>query len=298
MWGRGAERMKKHLGIVLKGMAYGVTHLVPGLGGGLILILLGIYEQFVEATGNLLVNRRRWREYVSFLAPLGVGMVASMVVCAKLITLLLERYPAATMFFFMGLVVGTIPTVLKLHHDMRLTVGRGVAMLVGLLVVVGLRAIGPQAGHTVHVASISGLGGTIYNTVTSFLAGGASVTPGLDGSYIWMLAGTYEPITKAIGALSALAIDWATIISTGVGAVLGILIFSKLIDEAIKRVPATSYYCVLGIVAGSVYGLWPKEPAKSQVSILAVACAAGFALALILGRLPQGESTRGNPSHD
>ena len=107
----------KYLGLVLKGMAYGVTHLVPGLGGGLMLILLGIYEQFVDAIGNLLVNRSRWKEYISFLALLGVGMVASMVASAKGITLLLQRYPAATMFFFMGLVVGTIPTVLRLHNN-------------------------------------------------------------------------------------------------------------------------------------------------------------------------------------
>ena len=280
-----------YLSLVLKGMAYGVTHLIPGLGGGLILILLGVYEQFVDAVGNFFVNRSKWKEYIPFLLALGAGTALSMVIFAKLITLLLERYPSATMFFFMGLMMGTIPTVLRLHDDMRLTAGRGAALLAGLLVVVVLRAMDPRGSQAAHATSISGIGGTIYNAFTSFLAGGASVTPGLDGSYVWMLAGTYEPITEAIGALSALVVDWATLISTGVGALLGIVIFSKLIAGAIRRAPAISYYCVLGIVGGSVYGLWPRGPARSHVLVLVTVFAAGLALALICGKPSLTEST-------
>ena len=287
-----------YLSLVLKGMAYGLTHLIPGLGGALILILLGIYEQFVDAIGNFVVNRSKWKEYIPFLAALGAGTALSMVIFARLITLLLERYPSATMFFFMGLVVGTIPTVLRLHEDMRLTAGRGAALVAGLLVVLVLRAMDPRGSQAAHVASISNLGGTIYNAITSFLAGGASVTPGLDGSYIWILAGTYEPIMKAIGAVSGLVVDWATLISTGVGALLGILIFSKLIDEAIRRAPAISYYCVLGIVGGSVYGLWPGGRARSHVLVLLIAFAAGFALALICGNPSQTEFTVAESSQE
>jgi len=287
-----------YLSLVLKGMAYGVTHLIPGLGGGLILILLGVYEQFVDAIGNFFVNRSKWKEYIPFLLALGAGTALSMVIFARLITLLLERYPSGTMFFFMGLMVGTIPTVLRLHDDMRLTAGRGAALLAGLLVVVVLRAMDPRGSQAAHATSISGIGGTIYNAFTSFLAGGASVAPGLDGSYIWILAGTYEPIMEAIGAVSGLVIDWATLISTGVGALLGILIFSKLIDVAIKRAAAISYYCVLGIVGGSVYGLWPGGPARSHVLILVTVFAAGFALALMFGRPIHTESSVAESSQD
>jgi uncharacterized membrane protein len=53
----------------VKGMVYGVTNIVPGIGGGIMLILLGIYEQFVDALGNLLIKRDRWKEYLSFLVP-------------------------------------------------------------------------------------------------------------------------------------------------------------------------------------------------------------------------------------
>ena len=66
--------------LVLKGMAYGVTHIAPGLGGGLVLILLGIYEEFVETVGNFFIQPRKWKQHLAFLLPLGFGMVIGMVV--------------------------------------------------------------------------------------------------------------------------------------------------------------------------------------------------------------------------
>jgi len=66
--------------------------------------------------------------------------------------------------------------------------------------------------------------------------------------------------------------------------VLGILIFSKVIDVAIKRAPSVSYYCVLGLVVGSTYGLWPKRPANTHVLVLVLAFAVGLALALVFGK--------------
>lgn len=279
----------RYLVLALKGAAYGITHIVPGLGGGFILILLGIYEEFVEAVGNLVTDRARWREYIPFLGSLGVGMVASMVVFSSLINTLLTRYPAASMFFFMGLMVGTIPPVLKMHEDMRSSLGRGAALLLGLLAVVALRLAKPESAGSGLGIDINSPGGMLYNGATSFVAGGASVTPGLDGTYILLLAGTYEPFTGALKQLASLVIRWTALLPTGLGAVLGILTFSKLIDTAIKRAPATSYYCILGLVAGSVYGLWPHEAARVAPLWIAVAFVAGLLLALVFGKPAEGK---------
>ena len=283
----GPPRMT-YLVLVLKGMAYGITHIVPGLGGGLVLILMGIYGQFVEALGNILVDWRRWRDYLSFLVPLGFGMVIGMVALSKIITVALDRYPAAAMFFFMGLLVGTIPPVLKMHSDMRLTPSRGLALVLGLLIVLGVKLASPRGDSSQEVAD---LGGYLYNGLVCFLAGGASVTPGLDGSYVLLLGGTYEPVVRAVGQLTELVIRWGALISTGIGAGLGIIVFSKLIDMAIKRVPAHAYYAVLGLIVGSVYGLWPDVPSRVGPPVLIVAFGAGVGIALLFGRGPAERST-------
>jgi len=279
----------KYLILVLKGVAYGVTNLVPAIGGGTILILLRIYEQFVDAWGNLL-NYRRWKEIIPFLFFLGLGAAVGMVALSGLINVLLDKYEAPTMFFFIGLLVGTIPSVLKMHGDMRFTVGRGVALLVGVAFVVAMRIVRERSIGGAD-REINNLGSFVYNVVVCFLAGGASVTPGLDGSSIFMLGGTYKAITGALSALAHLEVRWATIISTALGAAPGIIIFSRLISAAIKRAPSVTYYCVLGIIVGSVYGLWPKI-GDSNMWVLVLAFVVGLAIALYFNR-----PTAPAPSH-
>jgi putative membrane protein len=120
--------------------------------------------------------------------------------------------------------------------------------------------------------------------LVAFCGGGASVTPGLDGSYILMLGGTYQPALGAVAALAHLEIRWGILLTTALGAVLGILICSKFIDIAIRRAPSVTYYVVLGLVIGSVYGLWPDQPARLAWPFLVILFLAGNILAYYAGR--------------
>jgi len=280
--------MLRYVGLVLKGMAYGITHLVPGLGGGLILITMGIYDEFVDAVGNFVVERHRWPEFLRFLVPVGLGMVASVVLFSGWINWLWTNYQQATKVFFIGLMLGTIPGVVRLHDDMRPSFGRIAGALVGLAVVVAFRAIPQRLGYE-EGGALTGWGGALYVLVTSFLGGGASVTPGMDGSYVLILAGTYQPIMAALSALKELHVQWVLLGSLGVGAVAGVLGFSKLIDIAIRRAPSVSYYVVLGLIVGALYGLWPDGLAETSPLMLLAVFAAGLLVALVFGREPESK---------
>jgi putative membrane protein len=177
--------------LVLKGMLYGVTHVSPGLGGGIVLILLGIYGEFVEAIGNLFVKRDRWRQYLGFLVPLGIGMIVGILAAAALIERLLTRYPTLTMFVFMGLLVGTIPSVLRLHDDLRPTPRRIAALILGAALVIGIRVLEAVLVGRDVTYTFTNAREVAYQSLISFLAGCASVTPGLDGSTVLLLGGTY-----------------------------------------------------------------------------------------------------------
>ena len=278
--------MLRYLVLVLKGMAYGITHLVPGLGGGIILITMGIYDEFVDAVGNFFLERHRWREFLPFLIPIGIGMVLAMVLFAGWIDWLWTTHQQVTKVFFIGLMLGTIPGVIRLHDDMRPTVGRVVGALVGIGIVVLFRAIRARGGYE-DVRALTDWDGALYTLATSFLGGGASVTPGMDGSYVLILAGTYQPILAALSALKHLEIQWVLLICVGVGAVAGILGFSKLIDVAIRKAPSASYYVVLGLIVGAVYGLWPDHLAEASPLLMLAMFAAGFVVALFFGREPE-----------
>jgi putative membrane protein len=280
--------MLSYLVLALKGIVYGVTHIAPGIGGGIVLIMMNIYEPFVEAVGNIL-NWRKWKEHMPFLIAIGVGAVIGMIGLAKLMNTLLEHYPVITMFFFMGLLLGTIPSILRQHGDMRLSSKRGLAFALGLVLVVVIKTIEKQGVQAGFAADLHSAGGMAYNLFTSFAAGGASITPGMDGSYIFLLVGTYKAITEALGRLTSLYVDWGIIIPTGIGSAAGIILFAKLIDLAIKRRPAAVYYVVLGIVAGSVYGLWPAGWRAASIPLSILFLALGAAIAWFFGRKSEEE---------
>jgi putative membrane protein len=279
------ENIMRFFNLLLKGMAVGVSNVIPGVSAGTLLVLLGIYDELVEAVGNFLTNKSRRKDYFLFLLPLVIGAAGGVLAFANLITLLLERYAAPMQFLFIGLVLGGIPTVLKMHHDMRPSMPRVVAFVLGLGLVV-LLALGEQRGIRGHFsAGTTSLLALSLFAVVGFFAGGAMVTPGVSGAYIFLLTGTYEPIMQALASLTQPPIHWGVIVAVAVGAGLGILICSRLIDLALKRQPALTFYAILGLICGSLVGLWPAEPDISVFSLTSILpLVSGAAIAYLLGR--------------
>jgi putative membrane protein len=268
----------KFINLFLKGMAVGVAHMVPGLSGSTFMVLMGIYNEFVAAIGNFFTNREMRRDYLAFLLPLGIGTMAGIVAFANLAIIVLDRYPAQTQFFFIGLVVGTIPGVIKIHHDMKPSLPRVIAFVLGLGLVVLLGIQNQRGVSTNFTASTASLLDLFRFAVVGFVGGGAMVTPGMDGSYVLILAGVYGPIMEALASLIHPPVYWGVLISVAVGAGLGIVLCSRLIDVALKRQPAVTYYAILGLICGSFVGLWPVGiSAPPLACILTLAAGAGIA---------------------
>ncbi len=274
----------KHLIVMFKGMAFGLSNIVPGLTGGAILIMLGVYEEFVDALGNFFINRSRRKAYLIFLGSLGLGAGIAILLFARLMTWLLAQQPALMMFFFMGLLLGTIPSLFSLHDDLHFTPRRGVAALGGLALVVLAKAVGQQGSQAISMAESGSLVSLVYAFVAGFFAGGANVLPGISGAYIMLLTGMYGPIMEAISALSRLVIHWEVLVPSGIGIALGLVGFSKMIDLALKRAPAISCYVILGLLLGSVYGLWHADSLNAHPVALALCLALGIAIPLAMGR--------------
>ncbi len=133
-------------------------------------------------------------------------------------------------------------------------------------------------------AELSTPAGLAYNFFASFLGGGASVTPGLDGSYVLLLMRTYNAVIGAVADLMHFQIHWGILITLGVGAVAGIVLFSKLVDTLLRRARGVVYYAILGLVVGALYGLWPENVVTGGILSYIVAFVVGLVVALLLGR--------------
>jgi len=210
---------------------------------------------------------------------LGIGVVGGVLAFAHLATIVLDRYPAPTQFFFIGLIVGSIPGVVKIHHDMKPSVSRAVAFFLGLGVVVFLGVIKLRGYSFNFSVSTTSLPILLLFAVISFLGGGAMVTPGMDGSYVLLLGGIYGPIMEALASLTSPPVHWGVIISVAIGAGVGILICSRLIDLALKRQPAVTFYVILGLICGSFVGLWPAD---LQLSASSLAGILTFAIGVVI----------------
>ena len=243
--------MKKNIGLFLKGIVLGISFIIPGVSGGTLAVLLGIYEDIIEAASNFYKSFAKFKKYFMFLLPIMLGIVFAVGVCAKIIKLGLQEAPIATVLIFLGLIIGGLPKLFKEVGE-KPKGKEYLLMLIGIVIVLGMFFLdsGSQASLT---------GNGVLSKITLFfvgmLASATMVVPGVSGSFTLMLIGYYEPILEVINNITSFnnVLDNVLIlIPFLVGAVVGIIIIAKLIEYALKKYPRTTYFVILGFVLASI----------------------------------------------
>ena len=206
---------------LIYGIVYGVAHTVPGLSGGTFLVIFGCYDIVCEAFA---LNIASIKKHITFLLPLGVGTLAGLVGFAHAITYLLENYRIQTNFTFMGLILGSVPLILKLaSDDEKFTFKHLLPFVMGLGVVVSLALLerfGVFAGGSSQVAGTAYLAGIF---AYAFIAAVAMVMPGISGAFVLVACGVYDVFMEAIKNLNLVILLPAI-----VGMLLGIIVGGKL----------------------------------------------------------------------
>jgi len=281
--------------IFLIGAAMGVANIIPGVSGGTIAVVFGIYEELMQALGNFLSDKdKRW-QYIKFLAVLFSGALVSIVSLARVLSWSFENYPLPTVYFFLGLIIGSIPIVIKSHPDMRPTLTRSIAFLLGLVAVIILSLIQTASGSSAPGAELSSINFSdyLYYIFSGAIAASAMIVPGVSGSFILILLGVYWQVLGALSGLtSSLVSDGLTIEmlmklsilgSLFIGVVIGILVFSKIMSWALKQYPAITMYLILGLIIGSLYQIFPGFEMSKQGIISIVTLIIGIVISLKFG---------------
>jgi putative membrane protein len=285
----------KYLILLIKGTIVGVVHIVPGVSSGTFMVLLRVYDELVASVSGLLSSLKNMEELkkrLFFLVPLALGVAIGTVGISKLASLVLDRHPVLSVLFFIGVIAGGIPSVIKMHHDMKPSAGRVIAFVIGAAIAIVVGVVGARdealAEASTEVASTPNL---LQLGLGGFFAGSAMMTPGLSGSYILLLTGTYEPIVDALDSLTQLSINWAVLIPGTLGLVLGILVFAKLTSILLKRWPAVTFFAILGLICGSLIGLWPADFTFAEHSLAGIPLLiVGAAIAYFLGKSTEREA--------
>lgn len=245
--------------IPLKGFVMGAADVVPGVSGGTMALVLGIYPRFIAALGSLspklLMPPRlldKWkRADLPFLALLGLGIGCAIVSLAKVIPALIRAYPESMNGLFLGMIVASIAIPLRMVRvwDAGPVSAAAVGAAVGWLVTTLTSVAAPDSLQFLFVA------GTI--------AISAMLLPGVSGSFLLLIMGQYARVLDAIHER-----DLVVIGVFGAGCALGLLGFSRVLSALLRRAPDLTLATLTGLMLGSCRKLWPFEvPLDSPVVI-------------------------------
>lgn len=242
----------KNAAVALKGFAMGAANVIPGVSGGTIALLTGIFNELIEALNAILsvsswklLLKGKFKEFWghihgTFLLWLCVGVIVSVFSLAKLMEYVLAYHPIQTWAFFFGLIV--VSGIYMLHDIKKWKVADGLWLVFGMLLGAVICMLSPT--QTTDASW--------FILVCGAIAICTMILPGISGSFILVLLGKYEYIMSAISEL-----NWPVLILFGVGCVLGIAAFSKFLHWLIAHYERPTLITLIGFTLGSLVKVWP-----------------------------------------
>ena len=247
--------MRPVLLIFAKGLCMGAADVVPGVSGGTMALILGIYQRLLEAIRAFdtalvrLLAARRFGDAaahvdIGFLIPLGLGIFSAILFFTRVISLpqLVREHPEQIYALFFGLIVGSIIVLLRVLGVMRwrdmLSLTAGAALGLAIVNVVPFET--PREPWFIFLSGA--------------LAICAMILPGISGSFILLLLRKYEHVFDAIGHF-----DFAVIVPFALGAVSGLMLFSRLLVWLLRHHYRVTLTTIVGMLVGSLWLLWPFQ---------------------------------------
>lgn len=244
--------LKDYIIISLKGVAMGAADVVPGVSGGTIAFISGIYEELLSSISNINLGlfrtlktegfKKAWTQLNgNFLVSLLIGIFISILSLAKALKYLLENEPILLWSFFFGLVLASV-----IYIGKQLTKWNIVTFLILIL----------GAALAYYITTLDPLVSENSSSWFLFLAGAiaicAMILPGISGAFILVLLGAYKPVLAAVNDR-----DYKIIALIGLGAVVGLLSFSRVLKWLFKHYKNYTLAALTGFIVGSLNKIWP-----------------------------------------
>ncbi len=283
--------MRAYLSYFIKGMAIGIANAIPGVSGGTIAFVLGIYEKLTYSISSFptALIKLRWKdlaESLKILIPVFLGVIISIFLFLNIINRLFLSFPIPTKIFFVGLVLGSFPFVTKTVEKYNLKVFIAFFLGAFIMSVFVYFNINTPAGETTYSGDFSFLYG-IKLFFCGIAAAIAMVIPGISGSLLLLILGEYQNISYFVSNLFSNFDNIYPLIFLGIGVVIGIFAISKLITILIQKYRAILFGFVLGILIVSFLSLWPNITSLSVPMLAAtvLSMCLGFLVAIIMEKI-------------
>lgn len=239
----------EHIKNFVYGTLIGIANAIPGVSGGTMAVILNIYDKILYA-----VSLKNLKNHLIFLIPLGLGAIAGIFALSNVIVSLMETHAMLMNFCFIGLVLGSIPAIYKKAKDQRLKTRNVVlgVLAFGFMIFISYLNQGDIANK-----SLEDFGGiSIWLCIWLFTAVGIStiamILPGISGSLMMLLMGVYAVVMESVANL-----NFILLIPIGLGTLTGLAVGIKVIKKMLRFHPQALYFVILGLVAGSVFAIYP-----------------------------------------
>lgn len=237
--------MISYIGLFIKGCLFGIANIIPGVSGGTIAVITGVYEKLLDSINNLF---KKFKSSFIFLLIFGLGAVVAVLAGAKGIEWCLDNYLFPTSCLFIGLILGGIPVIYAPVRE-KLSIKNIIIFLICFVIVIALLFL-PK-----NVSSDLGFIDYIKLGCAGLLASAAMIIPGISGMMIFYLFGYYEVIMGALSGLvhTATMLDSILIlVPVGIGIIIGLFTTAKILGFLFKKFKVGTYYGILGFVVGSI----------------------------------------------
>jgi len=263
--------MLHHLYILVAGVVFGLANVIPGVSGGTMAVVFGVYERLINLIANL---RTRWRKELPFILVFGVGAGVGIVLFAKLMGWVLDNHSAEANAFFIGVILGSIPILVNYtfrqtsrrtgSRSWRFTPGNIIPLIVTFAIMIPMALAGENTDEAKEAAKAAaqaaegaaGGGFSLLNALLCVLYGVIAVStmiiPGISGSFVMLLIGFYETVITAVYTFNL-----AVLIPFALGCVIGLFTVAKLIKWLLAKYPRPTYSAILGFVLGSILCIFP-----------------------------------------
>ena len=267
----------------LVGALVGIMSMMPGASGGIIAVVFGIYERLIADLADI---RGRLFKDLRFIIPVGIGIVVGLLVCAVGIDALLQNWEVPMMFFFAALILYQMPDIRDMANgegDGRPTTWNIVACVVGFLVMVAFLFIGSTD------SDISLIELDMVDIVLLFVVGVvialSKIVPGLSGAAILLAIGLYTPLMDLVGGLdmSVILERAVALVPIALGVVIGAIGLAKVVNHFMTNNRRSTYYCILGMTAGSIVTVTVQAIQGLDGMTMAAASIVGVLIGLAFG---------------
>ncbi len=252
-------KLKSIIILFIKGILIGGSMMVPGVSGGSMAIVFGIYSKLINSVADFFKNKLK---SIIILSVFGLGGILGIIILSNPLSYLIANFPFVTAYFFFGACIGGIPYIIK-KSEITFKIKDYAPMILAALLVLFISLI-PNFSFNYSFFSF---------IIAGFLGSIALVLPGISLSFMLLIFGIYDKLLYAINNF-----DLNILIPFFLSVILGIFCFSKIINICLTRYKKLSFSIILGFVIGSLCELFPGIPNLNNIlpSLISLACGIYF----------------------